>query len=143
MKVKPNESYKLLGTSLSLVKGRVYKAIIATNQPDYKEKGLIFVRGILLGNGEYEIVQPKEVKKKHEQGFVYYHVRCRCKSPKCKTLSEYIRDERNGKVFLVNKNGKEKKINFPSARLFEDLEYGMLDYSDRPYEFGHLTKEVS
>lgn len=56
MKVKPNESYKLLGTSISLVKRRVYKAAIATNQPDYKEKGLIFVKGVLLGNGEYEIV---------------------------------------------------------------------------------------
>jgi hypothetical protein len=56
MKVKPNESYKLLGTSISLVKGRVYKAAIATNQPDYKKKGLIFVKGVLLCNGEYEIV---------------------------------------------------------------------------------------
>lgn len=56
MKVKPNESYKLLGTSISLVKGRVYKATIATNQPDYKKKGLIFVKGVLLCNGEYEIV---------------------------------------------------------------------------------------
>jgi hypothetical protein len=82
----------------------------------------------------------KEVKKNHEQGFVYYHVNCRCGSPKCKTLSEYIRDERNGKVFIVNKNGKEKKIDFSSARLMEDWEYGMLLHSNRPYEFGHLTK---
>lgn len=57
MKVKPNESYKLLGTSITLVKGKTYNATIATNQPDYEEKGLIFVEGILLATGEYEIVE--------------------------------------------------------------------------------------
>jgi hypothetical protein len=56
MKVKPNESYKLLGTSITLDKNLVYDADHATNQPDWKERGLIFVEEILLEKGEYEIV---------------------------------------------------------------------------------------
>jgi hypothetical protein len=56
MKVKPNESYKLLGTSTTLDKNRTYNADHATNQPDWEERGLIFVEEILLEKGEYEIV---------------------------------------------------------------------------------------
>ena len=46
-----------------LNKDKTYKAVIATNQPDYKEKGKIFVEPnedlqieLLLTRNEYEIV---------------------------------------------------------------------------------------
>tara|TARA_R100001143_G_C3244858_1_gene80835 strand:- start:287 stop:460 length:174 start_codon:yes stop_codon:yes gene_type:complete len=56
MRIKPNESYKLLGTTLQLDKGRVYDAVKATNQPNYEEEGLIFVSEILLNKNEYQVV---------------------------------------------------------------------------------------
>jgi hypothetical protein len=56
MKVKPNENYHLLGTSIKLDKNLVYDAEPATNQPQWEERGLIFVNEILLEKGEYEIV---------------------------------------------------------------------------------------
>jgi hypothetical protein len=57
MKVKPKENYELLGTSDTLDKNKVYEATVASNQPNYEEKGLIFVEGLLLEKGEYEIVK--------------------------------------------------------------------------------------
>lgn len=65
MKVRPNENYRLLGTSIVLDNTKSYNYSHATNQPDWKEKGLIFVHesdeddcvGVLLGTGEYEIVK--------------------------------------------------------------------------------------
>ena len=56
MKVKPKENYRLLGTSIELDKNEIYHATIASNIPDCKERGLIFVDGVLLEKGEYEIV---------------------------------------------------------------------------------------
>ena len=56
MKVKPKENYKLLGTSIVLNKDKIYNAVIATNQPNYKEKGLIFVNEVLLNKKEYIII---------------------------------------------------------------------------------------
>ena len=56
MKVKPKESFKLLGTNISLDKNKIYEAIEASNQPNWKEKGLIFADEVLLEKGEYEIV---------------------------------------------------------------------------------------
>ena len=54
MKIKPKENYRLLGTYpvITLNKNKVYKAIIATNQPNYKEKGLVFCDHILLDKNE-------------------------------------------------------------------------------------------
>jgi len=57
MKVKPKENYKLLGTSIILNKNKTYSAFIATNQPGYKEKGLIFVNDVLLNDNEYTIIE--------------------------------------------------------------------------------------
>lgn len=56
MEVKPKENYKLLGTSIELDKERVYDAVKATNQPNYKQEGLIFVNDILLNKNEYVVV---------------------------------------------------------------------------------------
>lgn len=53
MKVKPKENYKLLGTFIVLNKNKTYNAVIATNQPNYKEKGLIFVDDVLLNANQY------------------------------------------------------------------------------------------
>ena len=57
MKVIAKESFKLLGTSICIEEGKIYEATIASNQPDFLEKGLIFVEGILLKRGEWEIVK--------------------------------------------------------------------------------------
>lgn len=57
MRVKPNRSYELLGTSIKLDKERVYDAVKATNQPNYEEEGLIFVSEILLNKNEYQVVE--------------------------------------------------------------------------------------
>ena len=57
MLVKPNKNYSLCSTNISVSKDQTYKAIIATNQPNYKEKGAIFVNKILLERGEYIIVE--------------------------------------------------------------------------------------
>tara|TARA_B100001250_G_C19648874_1_gene721679 strand:- start:499 stop:762 length:264 start_codon:yes stop_codon:yes gene_type:complete len=56
MRVKPNENYKLLGTSIELAKERVYDAVKATNQPNNKQEGLIFVNDILLNANEYIVM---------------------------------------------------------------------------------------
>jgi hypothetical protein len=64
MIIKPQESFRLLGTSIRLDSGKTYQAINATNQPDWESKGLVFVlvdgdidgASFLLEKGEYEIV---------------------------------------------------------------------------------------
>jgi hypothetical protein len=58
MRVRPLENYELLGTEIKLDKTKVYNAVPATNQPDWKAKGLIFVDddhhfGFLLSQTEY------------------------------------------------------------------------------------------
>ena len=62
MNIKPKENYRLLGTYpvITLDRNKVYKAIIATNQPNYKENGLVFCGDILLNKNEYTIIKGKE-----------------------------------------------------------------------------------
>ena len=62
MKAKPLHNYKLLGTDIVLDVRKTYSFSHATNQPDWKEKGLIFIQereddpvGVLLERGEYLI----------------------------------------------------------------------------------------
>tara|TARA_R100000664_G_scaffold27493_1_gene38167 strand:+ start:909 stop:1103 length:195 start_codon:yes stop_codon:yes gene_type:complete len=61
IKVQPKESYSVLGYG-QLDKTKIYDAIIATNQPDYRQRGLIFVEAnddlrieLLLNKEEYTI----------------------------------------------------------------------------------------
>ena len=63
MKIKPKENYKLLGTYpvITLDKTKVYEGVIATNQPDYKKKGLVFCGDILLSKEEYTIVEKQRI----------------------------------------------------------------------------------
>ena len=66
-KIKPNLNYHLLGTKIRLDKNQEYNFIPASNIPNYKEKGLIFVEieggegcsgsGFLLNKTEYIIVK--------------------------------------------------------------------------------------
>jgi hypothetical protein len=63
MKAKPLHNYKLLGTDIVLDHSKSYGFSHATNQPNWKEKGLIFIHerkddpvGVLLEAGEYVIV---------------------------------------------------------------------------------------
>ena len=57
MLVKPKLNYRLYATHISVSKDKTYKATIATSQPNYKERGAVFVGGILLEKGEYTIVK--------------------------------------------------------------------------------------
>ncbi len=66
MKVKPILSYNILGTGIKLDSKKTYRAVPAINQPEYKEKGKIFILengteinsfGVLLEAGEYHIVK--------------------------------------------------------------------------------------
>lgn len=56
MKIKPNESFKLLGTDIELDKNKTYEAEVAWNIPNHKERGLVFVEGLLLDKYEYDVV---------------------------------------------------------------------------------------
>lgn len=60
--IKPNLNYKLLGTEIKLNKNKVYEGEIATNQPNYKKLGLMFVGGILLNKNEYTVIKPIKLK---------------------------------------------------------------------------------
>jgi|TARA_R100000482_G_scaffold95709_1_gene40377 hypothetical protein len=62
MKIKPKSNYSIDGYG-KLNKNKTYKAVIATNQPDYQKEGKIFVEPnedlqieLLLKRNEYEIV---------------------------------------------------------------------------------------
>lgn len=56
MKVRPKQNYIPLGNSFVLDTNTEYEAVLAINIPFWKEKGKLFVEGILLERGEYEIV---------------------------------------------------------------------------------------
>jgi hypothetical protein len=65
MKIKMLQTVHLLNYDdkrWRFYKGRTYSAIPATNQPEYKEKGKVFVikwnnpEGLLIEKGEYQIV---------------------------------------------------------------------------------------
>ena len=66
MRVRPLNDFKMLSTRISVSKDKVYDAIPATNQPDWKERGLIFIQGaegdtsdigFLLDNTDYEVIE--------------------------------------------------------------------------------------
>jgi len=45
MRVQPLNDFRMLGTQIHVSKDKVYDAIHATNQPNWKERGLIFIVG--------------------------------------------------------------------------------------------------
>lgn len=64
MQARPLHNYKLGGTNIVLDHTKTYDASHATNLPDWKEKGLIFIHerkhdpvGVLLQEGEYLIIK--------------------------------------------------------------------------------------
>lgn len=66
MKVIPKESYKMLGSSIFVKAGHVYDAEPAANQPEYQERGLIFITnaendgcglGFLLDSNDYTVIE--------------------------------------------------------------------------------------
>jgi hypothetical protein len=61
MKIKPIENFRFLGTSCVLDKRKTYHATRATNQPDWKVRGAIFVTvqgaSLLLERGEYIVIK--------------------------------------------------------------------------------------
>ena len=57
--IKPNDNYRCASyIAQPLDKNKVYSATIATNQPDYAEKGLVFCGDYLLNKNEYTVVSP-------------------------------------------------------------------------------------
>ena len=59
MIVQPKGNFKLVNEldNTALNKNKVYNADIAYNQPLYKEKGLIFIDGLLLNKNDYIIIK--------------------------------------------------------------------------------------
>ena len=65
MNIRPNLAYGHMGYPIGtyLETHKVYKAVRATNQPDWKKQGLVFVDcpngapELLLRKGEYTIVR--------------------------------------------------------------------------------------
>ena len=59
MKIKPLENYHFACYPLNsgLNKRKIYNAIEADNQPNYKKLGLIFVKDILLNKKEYILIK--------------------------------------------------------------------------------------
>ena len=57
MRVQPKMDYKLLGGGFGLHQHLIYDAVWATNQPNWKEEGKIFVGEILLKKGEYIVIK--------------------------------------------------------------------------------------
>ena len=62
MKVKPKDNYELYGTNVKLSSRHWYNATAASNVPDPKNRGLVFVKGILLDNTEYTTKQQSLTK---------------------------------------------------------------------------------
>ena len=65
MRVQPLNDFRMLGTQIHVSKDKVYDAIHATNQPNWKERGLIFIvgaegdstdLGFLLDKTDYTVV---------------------------------------------------------------------------------------
>ena len=63
MKIKPKLNYSMSGYG-QLKKDKIYSAVDATNQPNWKEEGKIFVEAnedltieLLLKQGEYELIK--------------------------------------------------------------------------------------
>jgi hypothetical protein len=55
--IKPNDNYRCANYARqSLDKNKVYSATIATNQPDYADKGLVFCGDYLLNKNEYTVI---------------------------------------------------------------------------------------
>jgi hypothetical protein len=68
MKIKPNDDFTSLGlgyNSPKLDKSKVYDAVPATNQPDWEEKGKVFVSfnndgqepSMLLDKFDYQVIE--------------------------------------------------------------------------------------
>jgi len=61
VKIQPKENYRCVVYSKPpLDKTKTYVADIATNQPNYKEQGLIFCNGFLLNKNEYILKESKD-----------------------------------------------------------------------------------
>jgi hypothetical protein len=57
--IQPKEDYRcVIYSRQPLDKNKVYSAAVATNQPDYAEKGLVFCGDYLLDKNEYTVVSP-------------------------------------------------------------------------------------
>jgi hypothetical protein len=57
--VRPLQNYYWAGQT-ALDSEKVYEATVATNQPNYKERGLVFIEGYLLTKEEYEVASEED-----------------------------------------------------------------------------------
>jgi hypothetical protein len=59
MKVQPNKDwYLVVDHSIRVDQTQVYDAIPATDLPDWEEKGLVRVNGLILQNFMYTVIEP-------------------------------------------------------------------------------------
>ena len=60
MRIQPKDNFQLLGTNIKLDKTKTYVAKWANNQPDYIERGCIFVftpnGSMMLEGKDFELV---------------------------------------------------------------------------------------
>ena len=56
MKIKVNDNYQFLGTTITLSTDQVYDGEYATNLPDQSIYEWVWVEGLCLKKGEYEIL---------------------------------------------------------------------------------------
>jgi len=55
--IQPKDDYRCVGYSRPVLdRNKVYTATLATNQPDYIEKGLVFCDDYLLDKNEYYLI---------------------------------------------------------------------------------------
>lgn len=71
MRVIPRMNFKMMGTSETLDKTKAYMATKATNQPDWKAKGLIFVGNFLLSKDDYDVIGEESKRRKPSPDFLF------------------------------------------------------------------------
>ena len=121
MFIKPNEDFYCYAFG-KLNKNRIYKAELATNQPDYIELGKVFVHGILLDHYDY-VIYPKlnceilEEKLPHGSGIDFkWEIEDKGEYFNCKNAFHCIND--GGYYYgiaeftVIIPKGKDFKYNF-------------------------------
>ena len=56
LQIRPLKNFELLGTDVRLDRHKAYRAHAAINQPEWYSKRKIFCGGMILEQGEYEIL---------------------------------------------------------------------------------------
>ena len=73
MVVRPKKNFRHVSWSSieTLDKTQAYMATKATNQPDWKAKGLIFVGNFLLSKDDYDVIGEESKRRKPSPDFLF------------------------------------------------------------------------